>query len=211
MLLIIISKKVKINPDNVATPMAGSIGDVGTLITLASIGTFFYNNSKFWNIRLAKLFLNYTLLRRKSLDPFYFYGIFFLIDSFFDYIFKKKSICKINIETWLGTNNYLDVNKQVTYTNCKAISILSTCFFFDSFSGIVLREAINAYNGIESYQPVINGIGGNLVSIYSARLSTEISRDAGSFGSWAKWAPNRLFTFPYHTFFGNKSKTLLIC
>jgi solute carrier family 41 len=47
MLIIIISKKMNINPDNVATPMAGSIGDVGTLITLALVGTFFYSYSEF--------------------------------------------------------------------------------------------------------------------------------------------------------------------
>jgi solute carrier family 41 len=45
MSMIIISKKYNINPDNVATPVAGSVGDVGTLIILALIGTFFYRYS----------------------------------------------------------------------------------------------------------------------------------------------------------------------
>jgi hypothetical protein len=71
---------------------------------------------------------------------------------------------------------------------------------------MILREAISIFHGIESYQPVINGIGGNLVSIYSARLSTEICRDKLSLGGWASWVPKRCFTFPYHTFFGKKSK-----
>ena len=44
--IILISKKLEINPDNVATPIAGSIGDIGTLITLATVGTFFYKSSK---------------------------------------------------------------------------------------------------------------------------------------------------------------------
>jgi 20S proteasome alpha/beta subunit len=35
-----------IDKDNIACPLAGSIGDAGTLITLASIATFFYNYSK---------------------------------------------------------------------------------------------------------------------------------------------------------------------
>ena len=43
MMIIIMSHRFKINPDNVATPMAGSIGDVGTLITLALIASFFYS------------------------------------------------------------------------------------------------------------------------------------------------------------------------
>ena len=45
MSMIVISKKYNINPDNVATPVAGSVGDVGTLIILASFGTFFYRYS----------------------------------------------------------------------------------------------------------------------------------------------------------------------
>ena len=45
MSVILISKKIKINPDNVGTPIAGSLGDVGTLITLATISSFFYTNS----------------------------------------------------------------------------------------------------------------------------------------------------------------------
>lgn len=83
-------------------------------------------------------------------------------------------------------------------------------FIIISFSGIVLREALNKYEGIEAYQPVINGVGGNLVSIFSARLSTEICRDPSTFGKWPKWAPKRFFTYPFHTFFGKKSNFLII-
>ena len=45
MTIILVSKKLKINPDNVATPMAGSVGDAGTLITLAIVASFFYSHS----------------------------------------------------------------------------------------------------------------------------------------------------------------------
>jgi hypothetical protein len=55
------------------------------------------------------------------------------------------------------------------------------------------------------YFEVINGVGGNLVSIYSARLSTEISRDPDSFGNWSYWAPSRFYLFPRDTFCRNKS------
>jgi solute carrier family 41 len=47
MFIIIISKKFKINPDNIATPIASSLGDVVTLAILAGIGTFFYTYSNF--------------------------------------------------------------------------------------------------------------------------------------------------------------------
>jgi solute carrier family 41 len=41
--VIIFSHKCKINPDNVATPIAASLGDLTTLGVLASIGGFFFN------------------------------------------------------------------------------------------------------------------------------------------------------------------------
>ena len=49
---IILSKKYNVNPDNVATPVAGSLGDVGTLIILASVGTFFYRYSMIFRFYL---------------------------------------------------------------------------------------------------------------------------------------------------------------
>lgn len=47
MSFIIISKRLRLNPDNLATPIAGSIGDVGTLATLACVGSFFYAYRKY--------------------------------------------------------------------------------------------------------------------------------------------------------------------
>lgn len=44
MFIIIISGKFKINPDNIATPIASSLGDLVTLAILAYFGTFLYLN-----------------------------------------------------------------------------------------------------------------------------------------------------------------------
>ncbi len=41
-LVIVASHKCKINPDNVATPIAASLGDLTTLAILASIGGFLF-------------------------------------------------------------------------------------------------------------------------------------------------------------------------
>ena len=65
------------------------------------------------------------------------------------------------------------------------------------------------YVGIEAYQPVVNGVGGNLVSICAARLSTEIAREPESWGTWVSWAPKSIFAIPFDTFFSKKSKKLL--
>ena len=41
-LVVILSRKCHINPDNVATPIAASLGDLTTLALLSSIATLFY-------------------------------------------------------------------------------------------------------------------------------------------------------------------------
>ena len=44
--VIILSRKININPDNVATPIAASLGDLVTLSILASVCTLLYNLSR---------------------------------------------------------------------------------------------------------------------------------------------------------------------
>ena len=45
MFIIIVSKKLKLNPDNIATPIASSLGDLVTLAILSGIGTLYYKTS----------------------------------------------------------------------------------------------------------------------------------------------------------------------
>lgn len=46
MFIILVSERFKINPDNVATPIASSMGDLVTLAILSGFGTFLYIISK---------------------------------------------------------------------------------------------------------------------------------------------------------------------
>ena len=46
MFIIIVSKKLKLNPDNIATPIASSLGDLVTLAILSGIGTLYYKTSR---------------------------------------------------------------------------------------------------------------------------------------------------------------------
>ena len=41
-LVVVVSHKCKINPDNIATPIAASLGDLTTLGILAGIGGFLF-------------------------------------------------------------------------------------------------------------------------------------------------------------------------
>jgi solute carrier family 41 len=42
-IVVIISHKCKLNPDNIATPIAASLGDLTTLAILAGIGGFLFH------------------------------------------------------------------------------------------------------------------------------------------------------------------------
>lgn len=44
--------------------------------------------------------------------------------------------------------------------------------------GLVLESMIDSYKGSEVFQPVINGIGGNLVSVQSSRMSTMLHQSS---------------------------------
>lgn len=46
MLVIILSKRLNINPDNIATPIAASLGDLVTLTILSYLCTYLYQISK---------------------------------------------------------------------------------------------------------------------------------------------------------------------
>jgi cation transporter-like permease len=42
-LVIVLSKMCNVNPDNVATPIAGALGDITALVILSFAATLFYN------------------------------------------------------------------------------------------------------------------------------------------------------------------------
>ncbi|KAM4619215.1 solute carrier family 41 member 2 [Polymixia lowei] len=113
--LIIGSKKMGINPDNVATPMAASFGDLITLAFLACLSQWFY-----------------TCIVISSKQP---------------------------------------ASRLLLHTGWEPII---TAMLISSIGGLILDKTVSDPNlaGIIVYAPVINGIGGNLVSIQSSRIGT---------------------------------------
>jgi solute carrier family 41 len=77
-----------------------------------------------------------------------------------------------------------------------------------STGGYIMEGAISIYSSIAVFQPVINGVGGNLVAIFASRLSTALHRTSTQ-GKLASWAPKRWFYYPVDTFFGRSSKNKL--
>lgn len=75
-------------------------------------------------------------------------------------------------------------------------------------AGAILRESNKIYPIVNIYQPVINGVGGNLVAIFASRLSTSIQRSSSA-GEYPIWAPKNFISYPYQTFFGTENPEAL--
>lgn len=43
-----------------------------------------------------------------------------------------------------------------------------------SFGGLILDFAVKSFSGVAVFQPVINGVGGNLVAVQASRISTSL-------------------------------------
>lgn len=74
-----------------------------------------------------------------------------------------------------------------------------------STGGFIMGSAVSVYQSIAVFQPVINGVGGNLVAIFASRLSTALHRTSTQ-GKNATWRPVHWYQYPRETFFGKQSK-----
>ncbi|XP_074533995.1 solute carrier family 41 member 2 [Halichoeres trimaculatus] len=133
------SKRIGINPDNVATPMAASFGDLITLALLACFSQWFF-----------------------SFIDIYPY-VLYLVDLLL--------LCLIPV--WVIIASKHSNSLILLRTGWEPII---TAMMISSIGGLILDKTVTDPNlaGIIVYAPVINGIGGNLVSIQSSRISTSL-------------------------------------
>ncbi|EFX82802.1 hypothetical protein DAPPUDRAFT_302359 [Daphnia pulex] len=137
--VIIISHRYKINPDNVATPIAASLGDLTTLGLLAAISTWLFN--AITNVEAGLWWISPCIL-----------------------------CAFIALLPWLicvASSNSL--TREVLSSGWSPVLAAMT---ISSMGGIILDCTVKAYNGIAVFQPVINGVGGNLVAVQASKLST---------------------------------------
>ena len=73
-----------------------------------------------------------------------------------------------------------------------------------SSAGFILGIGVKIYSVIAVFQPVVNGVGGNLVAIFASRLSTSLHKTS-RMGEPAQWQPSSFISYPYQTFFGAKN------
>ncbi|XP_056660696.1 solute carrier family 41 member 3 isoform X3 [Monodelphis domestica] len=134
--VILTARKLGINPDNIATPIAAMLGDVIALSILALISSIFY----------------------KYIEKYY---IFLGICLFFFAL----------IPMWIIIVNQSPSIFQVLKTGWYPIII---SMFISSLGGLIFSKAVSEkdFKGMAFFTPVVNGVGGNLVSIQVSRIST---------------------------------------
>ncbi|KAF3689042.1 Solute carrier family 41 member 2 [Channa argus] len=160
------SKWMRINPDNVATPMAASFGDLITLALLASFSQWFYS------------FID--------LYPY----VLYLVDLFF--------LCLIPL--WVIISSKHPASQILLRTGWEPII---TAMVISSIGGLILEKTVSNPNlaGIIIYAPLINGVGGNLVSIQCSRISTNLHLNHVP-GEVPEGRNRRCYS-PCRTFFGS--------
>ncbi|XP_036594383.1 solute carrier family 41 member 3 [Trichosurus vulpecula] len=130
------ARRIGINPDNIATPIAAMLGDVVSLCILAGISSFLY----------------------RYIDQYYLFpGIcffFFALIPMWIFIAKQSpSIIQILKTGWFP---------------------VITAMLISSLGGLIFNKTITEQkiSGMAVFTPVVNGVGGNLVSIQASRIST---------------------------------------
>ncbi|GLV45034.1 uncharacterized protein CBL_14393 [Carabus blaptoides fortunei] len=134
--VIFASQKIKMNPDNIATPLAASIGDIVSLSLLSLIASAIYEivDTYFWCL--------------------------FVILGFYLCVLLPSWVCIVRR------------NKYTRHVLTSGWVPVISALIISGMGGLVLDSAVDKYDGFVVFQPIINGIGGNLVSVQSSRIST---------------------------------------
>ncbi|XP_021914361.1 solute carrier family 41 member 1-like isoform X3 [Zootermopsis nevadensis] len=139
--VIVFSRHCSINPDNVATPIAASLGDITSLALLSWISTVLYD----------------AIGKQDWLAPLIISG-YILVTPLWVWIAKKNKH-----------------THEVLYTGWTPVM---AAMLISSVGGLILDFMVVRFEGIAVFQPVINGVGGNLVAVQASRISTALHRDA---------------------------------
>ncbi|CAI4221340.1 unnamed protein product [Auanema sp. JU1783] len=156
--VVLCSRTYNINPDNVATPLAASFGDLTTLGVLSMYGSLFltaHETESWLNVSIILLFVLLTPLWIRVA----------LTDE--------------------GTSEVLS----------KGWSPVIFSMLISSGGGFILENAIREFSSMAVFQPVINGVGGNLAAVQASRLST-FFHQSGTLGELPNgWTTSRFTSF----------------
>ncbi|XP_034231013.1 solute carrier family 41 member 1-like isoform X2 [Thrips palmi] len=137
--VIVFSRHCNINPDNVATPIAASLGDITSLSLLSYVSTELY----------------YCIGKQDWVAPL-------IIMTYITLVPLWVYIAQKNKQT-----------REVLYTGWTPVVL---AMMISSVGGLILDYMVSRFEGIAVFQPVINGVGGNLVAVQASRISTSLHR-----------------------------------
>ncbi|KAF5272827.1 hypothetical protein FQR65_LT00423 [Abscondita terminalis] len=139
--VIILSRLCHVNPDNVATPIAASLGDITSLALLSWVSTALYESIGTQDWLAPFIIALYTLA--------------------------------IPLWVWIAKRN---INtREVLYHGWTPVM---GAMLISSMGGLILDFMVSRFEGIAVFQPVINGVGGNLVAVQASRISTALHKQA---------------------------------
>ncbi|KAI4903422.1 hypothetical protein NFI96_009149, partial [Prochilodus magdalenae] len=143
--VIIGSRKVGINPDNVATPIAASLGDLITLSLLAGVSSTLYHYRDIW-----------------YLSPLVCLFFLVLIPLWVVIARRSLQIREVLRSGWQPVIVAMSISRTPTGPPQSSVG------------GLILDKTVSDPNfeGMAVFTPVINGVGGNLVAIQASRIST---------------------------------------
>jgi solute carrier family 41 len=193
-------KSISLNPDNFATPMAASIGDIVSLSILAFITSILYKNKGetvvFAQTLDKKLSSRFLYLGDIRCDKLLRGGF-----AFVDTSRVTKSVHTTCAEKWLDSSSFSTCYQRVKFRKVSFYLCLPEAdllFFLRRLSGLLLGRAVTEFSGFVVFQPIINGVGGNLVSVQACKISTLLNQATlpGIIPSFT-----RIFELPWLTLF----------
>ncbi|KAF5286514.1 hypothetical protein FQA39_LY16290 [Lamprigera yunnana] len=140
--VIVTTYKTGMNPDNFATSLAASIGDIVSLTVLS----FFAKN-------LDKLHCNYFWIFYVIAGVY----VLLILPFWILVVLKNKYTKSILTDGW--------------------VPVLSA-LFISGMGGLILDQAVGQFRGFVVFQPIVNGVGGNMASVHISRMSTMLQKSS---------------------------------
>ncbi|CAI7993975.1 Solute carrier family 41 member 1 [Geodia barretti] len=167
--VIVVSHIARINPDNVATPIAASLGDLVTLGLLSLIANWLYDLSgpESEGVAQGGSGNGTGIVQMATPEATVTASSLILV------------LLLVLIPLWLYLAHRNSTTRSVLFYGWIPV-IAAMCI--SSGGGLVLSQAVSRWRGIAIYSPIINGVGGNLVAVQASRISTSL-HSAGIPGS----------------------------
>ncbi|XP_011198545.2 solute carrier family 41 member 1 isoform X1 [Bactrocera dorsalis] len=139
--VILLSEKFNLNPDNLATPLAASIGDVVSISLLSFIASLLFDHIK------THLWITFVIVACYLV----------LLPMWVAIVLKNKYTRPVLKSGWVPVLSALCIS---------------------GLGGLVLDASVEIFSGFVVFQPIINGIGGNLVSVQASKISTMLHQSS---------------------------------